>query len=49
MFWGGFTGSLQVAGEENEGLFVCTEEQFKSLGVNSKDENGRPKIGPIPH
>lgn len=49
MIWGGFTGSLQGADETYEGLFVGTEEQFKSLGVNIKDENGRPKIGPIPH
>lgn len=49
MIWGGFTGSLQGADGTYEGVFVGTEEQFKSLGVNSKDENGRPKVGPIPH
>ena len=47
MIWGGFSGSVQGADETYEAVFVGTEEQFKSLGVNSKDENGRPRVGPI--
>ena len=49
MIWGGFNGSQQGIDETYEGVFIGTEEQFKSLGVNSKNENGRPKVGPVPN
>ena len=47
MIWGGFTGSVQGSDETHKGFFVGTEEQLKPLGLNSKDEVGRPKVDPI--
>lgn len=48
--WGHGFGHRTAEGEKEsryEQFFVGTEEQFKKIGLNSKDENGNLKIGPI--
>lgn len=47
LIWGGHTGRINDNPERHEGMFIGTEEQFKTFGANHKDEHLRPKIGPI--
>ena len=47
MVWAGYSGSSAVGPEKYGGLFIGTEEQYKSVGMYRKDENGRPMAGPI--
>ena len=49
MIWARSNGSRSGAEGTYEHFFVGTEEQYKTLGVNYKDENSDWKIGPMPH
>jgi len=50
MIWGGVTGSKQVPQRERTRyaeFFVGTEEQFKNCGLEYKDSDLNPVIGPM--